>query len=127
MGDREASRRLGLLGTGRGKVTAHEEHAPAEALHSACAELRLYAADFGAVDTQRLLAISAALIIAAAPAACADDRATATGKEPVAGADYLADRPRENPVYISDQIPRELPSSAAPGIVRTAKRTGVTT
>ncbi|MCX4818607.1 hypothetical protein OG883_01525 [Streptomyces sp. NBC_01142] len=73
----------------------------------------------------------------AAPAAYAHDPTTATsttaaattaaGKETVAGARYLADRLRENPVYVSDQMPRELPRSAAPGIARTAQRTGVPT
>ncbi|MEU7717369.1 hypothetical protein [Streptomyces tibetensis] len=40
---------------------------------------------------------------------------------------YLADRLRENPVYVSDQLPREVPRSTAPDFARLAKKTGVPT
>ncbi|MFE7661294.1 hypothetical protein [Streptomyces celluloflavus] len=40
---------------------------------------------------------------------------------------YLADRLRENPVYISDQFPREVPRSTAPEFAEQARRTGVPT
>ncbi|MFJ7338797.1 hypothetical protein ACIQU3_00580 [Streptomyces sp. NPDC101110] len=40
---------------------------------------------------------------------------------------YLADRLRENPVYVSDQLPREVPLSTAPDFARLAKKTGVPT
>ncbi|MFJ4358796.1 hypothetical protein ACIP25_21225 [Streptomyces massasporeus] len=40
---------------------------------------------------------------------------------------YLADRLRENPVYVTDQLPREVPRSTAPDFARLAKKTGVPT
>ncbi|MFH8555600.1 hypothetical protein ACH4FE_18560 [Streptomyces celluloflavus] len=40
---------------------------------------------------------------------------------------YLADRLRENPVYISDQFPREVPRSTAPEFAEQARRVGVPT
>ncbi|MER5574233.1 hypothetical protein [Streptomyces massasporeus] len=40
---------------------------------------------------------------------------------------YLADRLRENPVYVTDQLPREVPRSTAPGFAGLAKKTGVPT
>ncbi|GGW92136.1 hypothetical protein [Streptomyces lomondensis] len=40
---------------------------------------------------------------------------------------YLAERLRENPVYVSDQLPRAVPRSTAPDFARLAKRTGVPT
>ncbi|MFG3716305.1 hypothetical protein ACGF8D_00670 [Streptomyces massasporeus] len=62
-----------------------------------------------------------------------DTRATTTA--PARGADpapdtqaaYLADRLRENPVHVTDQLPRELPPSTAPDFARVAKKTGVPT
>ncbi|MFD7240921.1 hypothetical protein [Streptomyces massasporeus] len=62
-----------------------------------------------------------------------DTRATTTA--PARGADpapdaqaaYLADRLRENPVHVTDQLPRELPPSTAPDFARLAKKTGVPT
>ncbi|MFF7310303.1 hypothetical protein [Streptomyces sp. NPDC008137] len=46
---------------------------------------------------------------------------------PVTQAAYLADRLRENPVHVTDQLPREVPRSTAPGFARIAKKTGVPT
>ncbi|MFW6691673.1 hypothetical protein [Streptomyces sp. MAR4 CNX-425] len=40
---------------------------------------------------------------------------------------YLAEQLRDDPVYISDQVPREVPRSAAAEFARTAERTGVPT
>jgi hypothetical protein len=40
---------------------------------------------------------------------------------------YLADRLRANPVYVTDQLPREIPQSTAPDFARLAKGTGVPT
>ncbi|WP_260461196.1 hypothetical protein [Streptomyces sp. WAC04114] len=62
-----------------------------------------------------------------------DTRATTTA--PARGADpapdaqaaYLADRLRESPVHVTDQLPRELPPSTAPDFARLAKKTGVPT
>lgn len=42
-------------------------------------------------------------------------------------ASYLADRLRENPVYVTDQLPREVPKSMTRDFVRVAKGTGVPT
>ncbi|MFW6694386.1 hypothetical protein [Streptomyces sp. MAR4 CNX-425] len=40
---------------------------------------------------------------------------------------YLAAQLREDPVYVTDQAPREIPRSAAPEFAAVAKRTGVPT
>ncbi|MFJ9415684.1 hypothetical protein ACIRPT_16135 [Streptomyces sp. NPDC101227] len=40
---------------------------------------------------------------------------------------YLAERLRENPVYISDQLPRAVPRSTAPEFTKEARRLGVPT
>ncbi|MGA5363213.1 hypothetical protein [Streptomyces purpurascens] len=70
-----------------------------------------------------LLALSAltALFATATPARAAD------ATTPVTQAAYLADRLRENPVHVTDQLPREVPRSTAPGFARLAKKTGVPT
>ncbi|NLU66894.1 hypothetical protein [Streptomyces sp. HNM0574] len=53
----------------------------------------------------------------AAPGAGPDESQTA----------YLAERLRENPVYVTDQAPRVTPRSSAPAFAEQAKRTGVPT
>nr|WP_260860226.1 hypothetical protein [Streptomyces cupreus] len=58
-----------------------------------------------------------ATFAAATPAAAATDTQAA----------YLADRLRENPVYVSDQLPREVPKSMTRDFARVAKSTGVPT
>ncbi|GAB2876746.1 hypothetical protein GCM10027074_51020 [Streptomyces deserti] len=60
----------------------------------------------------------AALFAAATPAQAA---------EPSTQAAYLADRLRENPVHVTDQLPREIPKSTAPAFAKLAQRTGVPT
>ncbi|WP_310717748.1 hypothetical protein [Streptomyces lydicus] len=40
---------------------------------------------------------------------------------------YLAEQLRKDPVYISDQLPREVPRSTAPDFAREARRLGVST
>ncbi|EGX61612.1 hypothetical protein SZN_01694 [Streptomyces zinciresistens K42] len=55
----------------------------------------------------------------AAPARAAADTA--------AQAAYLADRLRENPVHVTDQLPREIPRSTARAFAAAAARTGVPT
>ncbi|WCN02571.1 hypothetical protein [Streptomyces sp. M92] len=69
-----------------------------------------------------LLLTSAAL--AASPARAADAPAA---NQPPNQAAYLADRLRENPVHVTDQLPRVIPPSMAPDFARLAKRTGVPT
>ncbi|MGV9454713.1 hypothetical protein [Streptomyces sp. NPDC003635] len=54
--------------------------------------------------------------VTATPARAADTQAS-----------YLADRLRENPVYVSDQLPREVPKSMTRDFARVAKGTGVPT
>ncbi|GAA2120299.1 hypothetical protein GCM10009802_22930 [Streptomyces synnematoformans] len=56
--------------------------------------------------------------LGAAPAAAADGETQAA---------YLAGQLREDPVYVSDQVPREVPRSAAGEFARVAERTGVPT
>lgn len=60
----------------------------------------------------------AALFATATPADAADSPTQAA---------YLADRLRENPVHVTDQLPREVPRSTAPDFARLAKKTGVPT
>ncbi|WAZ23378.1 hypothetical protein STRCI_004717 [Streptomyces cinnabarinus] len=55
---------------------------------------------------------------AATPAGAAEDDTQAA---------YLAARLRENPVYVTDQLPREVPKSMTADFARVAKRTGVPT
>ncbi len=69
-----------------------------------------------------LLLASATLVPAPARAAGAP-----AANRPPAQAAYLADRLRENPVHVSDQLPREVPRSMAPDFARLAERTGVPT
>lgn len=69
-----------------------------------------------------LLLTSATLV--AAPARAADKPAASP---PSTQAAYLADRLRENPVHVTDQLPREVPRSMAPDFARLAGRTGVPT
>ncbi|MFF5494640.1 hypothetical protein [Streptomyces aquilus] len=40
---------------------------------------------------------------------------------------YLAEQLRTNPVYVSDQLPREIPKSTTPAFAKLAQRTGVPT
>ncbi|MFE0249452.1 hypothetical protein [Streptomyces sp. NPDC059010] len=51
----------------------------------------------------------------------------ATGTDSSAQAAHLADRLRANPVYVTDQLPREVPQSTAPAFAEVARRTGVPT
>lgn len=64
-----------------------------------------------------LCAVLFAVFAAAAPASASSDTQAA----------YLADRLRENPVYVTDQLPREVPKSMARDFARVAKSTGVPT
>ncbi|MCD9876117.1 hypothetical protein [Streptomyces guryensis] len=62
----------------------------------------------------------AALFAATAPARAASGI-------PASQSAYLADRLRADPVYVTDQLPREIPRSTAPDFARLAERTGVPT
>ncbi|MEO3840250.1 MULTISPECIES: hypothetical protein [unclassified Streptomyces] len=64
----------------------------------------------------------AGLVLALGPGA---GQAAAEDAETQAG--YLAERLRENPVYISDQVPLAVPRSATGEFAKTADRTGVPT
>ncbi|MFD8590395.1 hypothetical protein ACFV1B_12755 [Streptomyces sp. NPDC059637] len=59
------------------------------------------------------------------------DTAPGAGKVPGAettdSVSYIAEDLRDNPVWISDQVPREVPRSAAPLLARAAERTGMPT
>ncbi|MFI7018260.1 hypothetical protein [Streptomyces sp. NPDC050164] len=67
-----------------------------------------------------LCTLTAAVFATATPARAADST-------PAPQAAYLADRLRENPVYVTDQLPREFPLSTAPELARLTKKTGVPT
>ncbi|MGW0910903.1 hypothetical protein ACWD1Z_04005 [Streptomyces sp. NPDC002784] len=82
--------------------------------------LRAYATEGGRL-ARALLALCA--LVAALLAAFA----TATPARADTQAAYLADRLRESPVYVSDQLPREVPKSMTPDFAEVAKRTGVPT
>jgi hypothetical protein len=73
-----------------------------------------------------LLALLPLLITAfgtAAQAAQAAPSATSTDTQ----AAYLAAQLRTDPVYVTDQLPREIPQSTAPDFAKVAQRTGVPT
>ncbi|NUP19218.1 MAG: hypothetical protein HOZ81_24615, partial [Streptomyces sp.] len=65
--------------------------------------------------------------LAALFAAATGPARAATGTDSSAQAAHLADRLRANPVYVTDQLPREVPQSTAPAFAEVAKRTGVPT
>ncbi|MFF8934868.1 hypothetical protein ACF08O_09110 [Streptomyces paradoxus] len=88
--------------------------------NNACTK-RIWATRYnGAPALGLLLALCAlaALFATATPAVAADTPTRAA---------YLADRLRVNPVHVTDQLPREVPRSTAPGLARIAKKTGVPT
>lgn len=60
----------------------------------------------------------------AVPHAAADD-APGTGERDVSQAAYLAEQLRDDPVYLSDQVPRSVPRSAAPLFAEVAADAGV--
>ena len=66
-----------------------------------------------------LCALAALFATATVPARAATDTAPQAA--------YLADRLRENPVHVTDQLPREVPQSTARDFARVAERTGVPT
>ena len=66
-----------------------------------------------------LCALAALFATATTPARAATDT--------TAQAAHLADRLRTNPVYITDQLPREVPQSTTPAFAEVAERTGVPT
>ncbi|MGW5637095.1 hypothetical protein [Streptomyces sp. NPDC003832] len=73
----------------------------------------------GRVPRWLALGVLTALFTAfAAPAGAVDEDTQAV---------YLADRLRENPVYVTDQLPREAPKSLTADYAKVAKRTGVPT
>ncbi|MCW8379525.1 hypothetical protein [Streptomyces justiciae] len=72
----------------------------------------------------RLLAILAFLVTLFATAT---PTAQATTPSPDTQAAYLAEQLRTNPVYVTDQLPREIPKSTTPAFTKLAKRTGVPT
>lgn len=71
----------------------------------------------------RLLTLLALLITAFATATPAARAATSTDTQ----AAYLAAQLRTSPVYVTDQLPREIPKSTAPDFAKLAQRTGVPT
>ncbi|MFE6621982.1 hypothetical protein [Streptomyces sp. NPDC057740] len=66
-----------------------------------------------------LCALTALFATATVPARAAVDTAPQAA--------YLADRLRENPVHVTDQLPREVPRSTARDFAEVAERTGVPT
>ncbi|MFI6371589.1 hypothetical protein [Streptomyces sp. NPDC050546] len=77
-------------------------------------------------DRLRMLRLLLALCAVAGVFATATP-ARAAETAPVTQAAYLAERLRENPVHVTDQLPREVPASTAPDFARLAKKTGVPT
>ncbi|MDQ0599792.1 hypothetical protein QF037_004137 [Streptomyces canus] len=70
-----------------------------------------------------LLTLLALLITAFGTAAQAAPSVTSTDTQ----AAYLAAQLRTDPVYVTDQLPREIPQSTAPDFAKVAQRTGVPT
>ncbi|MFI9047887.1 hypothetical protein [Streptomyces sp. NPDC053427] len=54
-------------------------------------------------------------------------QAAPTGGQAPTRTAYLAERLRENPVYVTDQLPRSVPRSTAPAFAEQARRVGVPT
>ncbi|MCX4549020.1 hypothetical protein [Streptomyces sp. NBC_01500] len=77
--------------------------------------------------TFALLALLALVFALVAPAGPAVAQGVAQGTAPASQAAHLADLLRADPVYVTDQLPREVPRSLAPSFVKYAKRTGVPT
>ncbi|WBB64165.1 hypothetical protein O7599_17330 [Streptomyces sp. WMMC500] len=73
---------------------------------------------FAGVVAGLLLGLLPGLGLGAVPAAAQDGETQA---------DYLAQRLREDPVYVSDQVPLAVPRSAAGEFAKVAERTGVPT
>ena len=108
-------RRGAAVRTGRGHdataVSTPRSHAPSYVVRS-------------------LLGVVAAALVwvvgVAAPTAVADEPAAPSRAVPSQAA-YLAAQLRQDPVYVSDQMPREVPRSTRPEFARRAQRTGVPT
>ncbi|MFF0746433.1 hypothetical protein ACFYVL_39175 [Streptomyces sp. NPDC004111] len=77
----------------------------------------------------RALAAATLLLTVWLPALSAPTAHAATSTDPTATrqADFLARKLAGTNVYVSDQLPRELPRSEAPRLARAAARTGVPT
>ncbi|WP_328411706.1 hypothetical protein OG542_16625 [Streptomyces violaceus] len=94
----------------------------------AVATNRAYAVRIPAWSSDRLRVLRLLLALCAVTAFFATATpARAAEATPVTQAAYLADRLRENPVHVTDQLPREIPRSTAPDFARLAKKTGVPT
>jgi len=74
-----------------------------------------------------LLAVLAILAFLVTLFATATPTAQASPSSPDTQAAYLAEQLRTNPVYVTDQLPREIPKSTTPTFTKLAKRTGVPT
>ncbi len=83
--------------------------------------------DRGSLRARALPALRALTAVLALFAAFATATPAQAAPQAPTQAAYLADRLRENPVYVTDQLPREVPRSTAPRFARLAKRTGVPT
>lgn len=70
-----------------------------------------------------LLTVLAALFTTVSPA----QAATAAAPDPTPQATYLAAQLRKNPVYVTDQLPREIPKSTTPAFEKLAQRTATPT
>ncbi|WP_328537313.1 hypothetical protein [Streptomyces sp. NBC_00344] len=77
-----------------------------------------------------LLALTIALLAPSGPASARDYTAPASAQDdtfPASQAAHLAGLLRTDPVYVTDQLPRDIPRSIAPEFVKAARRTGVPT
>lgn len=82
----------------------------------------------GRVSVPRPVAVVACLLLAALALLAGGARASAAGGDDGGPQSArLAELLRHNPVYVSDQLPREVPRSTAPAYAKLAKRTGVPT
>ncbi|MFI9827008.1 hypothetical protein ACIHIX_04925 [Streptomyces sp. NPDC051913] len=72
----------------------------------------------------RLLGVLALLV---ALFATVTPTAEAAGSSADTQAAYLAEQLRTSPVYVTDQLPREIPKSTTPSFAKVAQRTGVPT
>ncbi|MFD8521786.1 hypothetical protein ACFV2D_17435 [Streptomyces capillispiralis] len=74
-----------------------------------------------------LLLLALCAVVTAPATAPAAQAQPGPGTRPPSQAAHLADRLRDHPVHVTDQLPRAVPRSLAPDFARLAKRTGVPT
>jgi hypothetical protein len=82
---------------------------------------------YGIRGNRRVLLLFCLLFCASAALFATATTPARAATDSTAQAAHLADHLRTNPVYVTDQLPREVPQSTAPAFAEVAERTGVPT